>query len=147
MDARPPSKGRGSSTAQLPQPQAVGNYYRDIAVLAFPTPPADADPKKRCRIDHIEGKTAVIREAVTPRAQYPAVPADAVVARDGVVDLTAKLDEQGASHVGRSGRQMDRAADRPHADRRGQRAVAEVGRRAWNATSSAARPSTSIGPA
>ena len=45
-----------SSTDTLPQPQAVGGYYRDIAVLAFPTPAADADPKTRVRIDHIEGK-------------------------------------------------------------------------------------------
>ncbi|MFZ1936814.1 MAG: glycosyl hydrolase [Thermoguttaceae bacterium] len=79
----------------LPQPHAVGNYYRDIAVLAFPTPPADGDTKQRYRIDHIKGKTAVVREAVAPRAQYPAVSSDAVIARDGVIDLTAKFDKQG----------------------------------------------------
>ncbi len=79
----------------LPQPQAVGNYYRDIAVLAFPTPNADADTKKRVRIDNIESKTALVREMVKPRAQYPAAAADAVVARAGVLDLTAKLDDKG----------------------------------------------------
>ena len=79
----------------LPQPQTVGNYYRDIAVLAFPTPAADGDSKKRYRIDHIEGKTALGRETVTPRAQYPAVPAEAIVARDGIQNLTAKLDAKG----------------------------------------------------
>jgi hypothetical protein len=79
----------------LPQPQAVANYYRDIAVLAFPTPPADADTKKRCRIDHLEGKTAVVRETVTPRAEYPAAASDALVARSGVIDLSSKLDKQG----------------------------------------------------
>ena len=55
----------------LPQPHAVGNYYRDIAVLAFPTPPADGDTKQRYRIDHIKGKTAVVREAVAPRRSTP----------------------------------------------------------------------------
>ena len=79
----------------LLQPQLVGGYYKDIAVVAFPTPAADADPKIRARIDHLEGKTAVVRETVTPKAKYPAVAMEAVVARDGVVDLTAKLDDKG----------------------------------------------------
>ncbi len=55
----------------LPQPRAVRNFYRDIAVLAFPTPPADSDTKKRCRIDHLEGKTAVVREAIAPGRSIP----------------------------------------------------------------------------
>ena len=77
----------------LLQPKLIGDYYQDIAVLAFPTPAADA--KNPVRIDHIEGKSAIIRETVTPKAQYPAVAADAVVARDQVIDLTAKLDDKG----------------------------------------------------
>jgi hypothetical protein len=85
----------GQFDGALPQPQAVGNFYRDIAVLAFPTPAADTDAKKRYRIDHIEGKTALVRETVAPRAEYPAVAADAVVAGDAIVDLTSKLDKQG----------------------------------------------------
>jgi hypothetical protein len=60
-------EGQKAFDGALPQPPAVGNYYKDIAVLAFPTPPADADPKKRVRIDRIEGKTAVVRETVTPK--------------------------------------------------------------------------------
>ncbi len=136
------SRDRGISTEHLPQPQTVGGYYEDIAVLAFPTPPADGDPKTRYRIDHLAGKTALVREAMTPRAEYPAVPADAIVARDGIVDLTAKLDKQGQARLGRARRQMDRAADRPHADRRGQRARRQNRARVWSATSSAARRST-----
>jgi len=81
-------------TDHLLQPPLVGNYYRDIAVLAFPTPAADGGPKQY-RIDHIEGKTALVRETVTPRAQYPAIPADAIVARDSVRNLTANLDGKG----------------------------------------------------
>ncbi|MCL5096508.1 MAG: glycosyl hydrolase family 43, partial [Candidatus Omnitrophica bacterium] len=34
----------------LPQPQSVANYYRDIAVLAFPTPAGNA------RIENLNGK-------------------------------------------------------------------------------------------
>ena len=35
------SKARSISMPLLPQPKAVANYYRDIAVLAFPTPADD----------------------------------------------------------------------------------------------------------
>ena len=30
--------GRGDSTLRLPQPATVANYYRDIAILAYPVP-------------------------------------------------------------------------------------------------------------
>jgi hypothetical protein len=79
----------------LPQAQAVRGYYRDIAVLAFPTPAADGDPKTRARIGELEGKTAAVRGGVASRAEYPGVAADAVVVREGIVDLTAKLDDKG----------------------------------------------------
>jgi hypothetical protein len=79
----------------LPQPPAVAGYYRDIAVLAFPTPPADADPKRQVRIDHLAGKTALVREAVGTHAAYPALPSDATVARDRIIDLTSHLAKDG----------------------------------------------------
>jgi hypothetical protein len=79
----------------LPQSLAVGGYYKDIAVLAFPTPAADGDPKTRARIGELEGKTAVVRGGVASRAEYPGAAADAIVAREGIVDLTGKLDFKG----------------------------------------------------
>lgn len=36
--------GPGAFSEPLPQPPSKLGYYRDIAVLAFPTPPAEADP-------------------------------------------------------------------------------------------------------
>ena len=39
-------KGPGHFEAQLPQPETRAGYYRDIAVLAFPTPPAEATAMK-----------------------------------------------------------------------------------------------------
>ena len=86
----------------LPQPETVANFYRDAAVLAFPTPPADADPKTRARIARIDAKNMAYRRNIAPRdnnltapGQYAALPADAVVPREGVVDLTARLGKDG----------------------------------------------------
>ena len=42
---KPRRKGRSRSGPGFPQPETTAGCYRDIAVLAFPTPPADADPK------------------------------------------------------------------------------------------------------
>ena len=56
-----PGRRTAAVRAVLPQSPAVAGYYRDIAVLAFPTPPDDADPRKRFRIAQIEGKTDFVR--------------------------------------------------------------------------------------
>jgi len=66
----------------LPQPQAVAGYYRDIAVLAFPTP-------AEFRIRNIEAKAAFVRDAPPPDTR-PVSP-DMVVRRDRMVDLTPRL--------------------------------------------------------
>ncbi len=59
----------------LPQPQAVADHYRDIAVLAFPTP-------GDYRIPDIEGKAAYVRRDVQPREDYGETPAENVIARN-----------------------------------------------------------------
>ncbi len=79
----------------LAQPQAVAGYYRDIALLAFPTPAGDADPKQRLRIENIDGKTALVRQPVGAPAQFPAAPAEKTIVRDRILDLTARLDKNG----------------------------------------------------
>jgi hypothetical protein len=76
----------------FPRPQAVADYYRDIAVLAFPTP---RDLSPRSRIEDIQAKAAFVPQPVPLRAEWPALPASAVVPRDRVVDLTAHLDGAG----------------------------------------------------
>ncbi len=91
---------------RLPQPKTVARYYRDIAVLAFPTPPNDVDPKKQFRIANIEGKSGALAPVYGPSgtfsrveipapAKYAAVPADGAINRSRIVDLTAQLDKSG----------------------------------------------------
>ena len=89
----------------LPEPQVVLSFYRDIAVLAFPTPADDDDSEKQFRIDNLKTKAAFIRdrrkemsafrEPVTPLAKYADVPAEHTIARQTIVDLTARLDADG----------------------------------------------------
>ena len=71
--------------AALPQPRSEQGYYRDISVLAFPTPQDDASRtntfKRKAGFDgsdYLQPKPATI-------------PADACVPRDRIVDLTGKL--------------------------------------------------------
>src|ERR1039457_3001124 len=78
-----PSRFEGA----LAQPEMVEGYYRDISVLAFPTPGA-------YRIDRIKAKAMYETGGVgdIPRNQLPA---EMVIARDRVVDLTSKMDSNG----------------------------------------------------
>jgi len=70
--------------AALPGPQRTANHYRDISVLAFPTPAGNA------RIENIKGKTGHVRQD-QPAApvKYAEVPAEQVIKADSIVDLTA----------------------------------------------------------
>lgn len=73
----------------LPQPQTKLNYYKDIAVLAFPKP-ANAQ-----RIDHLDYKTlsGKVRSHLAPDDKL--VPEAAVVRKADILDLTAQLNENG----------------------------------------------------
>jgi hypothetical protein len=71
----------------LPQPQAVAGFYRDIAVLAFPAP-------GKYRIENIAGKAAYGVAQVGPPAAKD-LPAEMVIDRAKIVDLTAKMDKSG----------------------------------------------------
>ena len=75
--------------AALAKPDAVAGYYRDIAVLAFPTPTGDA------RVEGLPAKAAFVSRQVPPQAVWPVLPAEQTVARDRVVNLTAQMDASG----------------------------------------------------
>ncbi|GMU81681.1 MAG: hypothetical protein AMXMBFR47_15520 [Planctomycetota bacterium] len=75
--------------AVLPQPPSRHDYYRDIAVLAFPLPANDS-----ARIKDIKPKSGVEARY----GQDPALDAfgpDAVIARSSIIDLTDKLGADG----------------------------------------------------
>jgi hypothetical protein len=76
--------------ATLPAPPAQRDYYRDIKVLAFPTPAGNA------RLGNLVCKAClgVARPTgVFPvPADWPETPMAEVIARDHIVDLTAKMD-------------------------------------------------------
>ncbi len=83
----------------LPQPPTVAGFYRDVAVLAFPTPArpyriADIEEKAVYHRGHFSSEPGVKAFLPSP-AEYPPLPTDQVIARDRIVDLTAHLDAQG----------------------------------------------------
>jgi hypothetical protein len=70
----------------LPQPATKAGYYRDIAVLAFPT------PKENARIDKLEPKGLFgfsYEYGMQPDSKV--IPTGAVVARDRILNLTSRL--------------------------------------------------------
>jgi len=76
--------------AGLPQPATREGYYRDIAVLAFPT------PKGQARIGQLEPKAlfaSAYEYGLQPDPKR--VPADSVVPRDRIIDLTSRLGADG----------------------------------------------------
>lgn len=73
----------------LAKPGAVAGYYREIAVLAFPTPTGAA------QIEGLPAKAAFVSRQVPPQAGWPALPAGQTVPRDRVVNLTAQMDASG----------------------------------------------------
>ncbi len=78
--------------ADLPEPKRTANYYRDIRVLAFPTPAGEA------RIEKIKGKSMAwitnARLNLPPApAKYAEVPADQVIKAESIVDLSAHFQD------------------------------------------------------
>ena len=83
------AEGPGRFDATLAQPSAVSNYFRDIAVLAFPTPAGNA------RVQNIDGKAAFVPKHIAFQTAFPVVPADETTQRDRMLDLTRQCDAQG----------------------------------------------------
>jgi len=102
--------------------KAKNEFYRDVVVLAFPTPAGSQ------RISDIDEKALYVRAPysstpnVKPRlpsaAAYPPLPADAVVAADRVLDLTRSWCGWSPG-LGHAGGDVDNSALRPHQHRRG----------------------------
>ncbi|MFA6174119.1 MAG: glycosyl hydrolase [Kiritimatiellales bacterium] len=81
--------GPKRSDAVLQQPKAVKDFYRDIAVFAYPA------PAPGCAVAHLRGKSGAVREEIPLRTTFPALPPGTVVARDRLVELTGKLGKDG----------------------------------------------------
>ncbi|MGC8669135.1 MAG: glycosyl hydrolase [Chthonomonadales bacterium] len=78
-------EGPSSFDAPLPQPPTVHSFYRDISVMAFPTPAP-------FRIPDLEGKSGLVRRDIPPQARFDEPPAGAVIAEGQVRDLTPQME-------------------------------------------------------
>ncbi len=83
----------------LAQPETLHGFYRDIAVLAFPTPRGDyriADIREKALYERgpISSRPGV-RHAFPGLADYEEIPREEVISIGTIVDLTEKLDNQG----------------------------------------------------
>ena len=68
-------KGPQHFARRLPEPPKVVGYYRDVTLLAYPTPQTDV------RIDKLQARTAVYPDAGICSQRLPPVSADAVVSQ------------------------------------------------------------------
>lgn len=94
---RTPFFGEGTLTPELAK--AWREYYRDVAVVAFPT------PKGNRRLENLDGKALYqrapyssqpgVKSALPMSADPPVVPSEECVSRDGVVDLTSRMTPDG----------------------------------------------------
>jgi len=83
------ARGPAKFEARLPQPKSEKDFFRDIAVLACPTP---STPRF---ISQLGGKSGLTREEIPERASYPDLPEASVIPRGKIVDLSASLGEDG----------------------------------------------------
>lgn len=91
--------GPGPLVATLPRPPIKEGWYRDVAVLAFPTPRGAARlPGVREKALFARGhysSEAGVPERVLASAAPEEVPADQAIERGALVDLTARLGADG----------------------------------------------------
>jgi hypothetical protein len=73
----------------LPKPKTKFTYYQDIAVLAFPK------PKASVKVDGLDYKILSdrIRNHLLPDTK--AISKDAIVKKEGIIDISSKLSEEG----------------------------------------------------
>ncbi|MBO7683161.1 MAG: hypothetical protein J6T51_00365 [Kiritimatiellae bacterium] len=81
------AKGPSRFSGKLPREKKDNGFYDDIAVLAYPT------PKGKAKISNLAEKTFAARGSVKRDAKP--VAADAVVAKDSVIDLTSMMKKDG----------------------------------------------------
>jgi len=82
-------KGNQNYNAKLPQPKTKFNYYKDIAVLAFPK------PKKVLKIDGLDYKmiSERIRNHLLPDTKT--IPQASIISKESVIDVTSKVSSDG----------------------------------------------------
>lgn len=88
----------------LPQPEARMEYYRDIAVLAFPMPAAEKVGRPY-RMGDLHGLTEGYldpqrgaEDNIPTRLDWKTLPENQVVPKSGVLDVTEKMDKNGVLH-------------------------------------------------
>lgn len=96
--------GNQSANLKLPQPEGRMGFYRDIAVLAFPTPAAEQRGHVY-RLPDLGGLTDSndyrwrpgmgARYDLPTRLNWKEVPEDQLIRKSAILDLTAKMDSQG----------------------------------------------------
>lgn len=75
--------------AELPQPRAVKDFYRDIAVFAFPT------PANAYSISKLPGKSAATTQEIPLRSEFHGLEPGRVVPRDRIVLLAEPFSKDG----------------------------------------------------
>ncbi len=110
------SQARGASTGTFRGRRPIAGYYRDIAVLAFPTP-------GEYRIPNIKGK-ALYERKEEPPASDAKLPAETAIDPARLVDLTARMDPDGRLAWDVPAGRVDGHALRPHRHRGRERAGA-----------------------
>lgn len=89
------SQVRGEADSHtLKQPKTKHGYYRDICVLAFPTPPAEAHAGSPFRLKDAPGK-AGFKRLDNPQPDDRDAPLDAMIPLDSIVDLSKNLTAEG----------------------------------------------------
>jgi hypothetical protein len=83
--------GPGQLDRQLPRPVAVAGYYRDVAVLAYPTP---ADPGRIAGVN-ARAVADIVGVSLPTPVDVPTAPAARVVPEGAIVDLTQRMDRGG----------------------------------------------------
>jgi alpha-L-rhamnosidase len=91
--------GPGHVEVTLTQPPTAAGFYRDVAVLAFPTPEGqaripDIAEKAVYRRGHFSSEPGV--KAMLPQpASFSTLPKEQVIAAGAIVDLSSQLDPRG----------------------------------------------------
>ncbi len=75
------------SSVKLAMPEVVAGYYRDIAILAFPTPKDNI-----YRINNWNGKAGFYNFQYNIGPEIVDTPADAIIDHKNIINLTSKLD-------------------------------------------------------
>lgn len=92
--------GKRRVHVQLPRPEAQIDYYRDIAVLAFPTPAAEKSGTSY-RIKDLHGLTEGqpskrgADDNIHMRIDWDTLPADQVIPKSSILNVTKKMNGRG----------------------------------------------------